>query len=286
MKRNIVALLRIRSVRLYALLVVLLAAWTFLAWPTLRWLWGEWWGGNDYYSHGVLVAPLALWLAWRHWPADDGRGGRLWTLLLMAAAMALHLFWVHEHAYYLSVLALLVLLGAMALFLRGWRALRHADLPLLLLLLADPFPFVAGSSVPLSLFTGRLATAFVRVLGVPAIIHGAEVSLPNVSLVVGAQCSGVNSLVALTTLALLVAYLWCRGWWRRLLILLSAIPLAVAGNVARVSSLLAVANIWGADAGFKFYHEYSGFVFFLTALSILFLLLRALRCKTLNDEYL
>ena len=278
-------MLKNRRVRIYALLIFLLAAWVFLAWPTLRWLWGEWWGGNDYYSHGVLVAPLALWLAWRHWPAEDDHSGRWWTLLLMLAVVALYLYWLHESAYYLSALALLTLLAAMAFYLRGWRALRHAELPLLLLLLADPFPFVAGSSVPLSLFTGRLATTLVRVLGVPALISGAEVSLPNVSLVVGAQCSGVNSLVALTTLALLVAYLWCRGW-RRLLILFSAIPLAVAGNVARVASLLAVANIWGADAGFKFYHDYSGFIFFLTALAILFFLLRVLRCKTLNDEYL
>ncbi len=272
------------KIRQIILLCLLAGAWLLLAWPSLRWLWSEWMG-NDYYSHGVLVAPLALWLAWHHWPQEGKRGSPWGGLFLMVGALLLYLWWSHSQTYYLSDVALLLLLAGIGWYLAGRRALSHLTLPLLLLLLADPFPFVAGSSVPLSLFTGQLATQLVQLFGISAVVQGAEVTLPNVSLVVGAQCSGVNSIVALTTLALLLAFLFCWRWWKRSLILLSAIPVAVLGNIARVASLLAVANVWGADAGFKFYHDYSGFVFFLTALAILFVLLKGLRCRKLNAEY-
>ncbi len=52
-------------------------------------------------------------------------------------------------------------------------------------------------------------------------------------------------------------------WWGKLLLALSSIPIAILGNVIRVASLLGVANVWGADVGFKYYHDYSGIVFFL-----------------------
>ena len=33
-----------------------------LTWPVWRWLWSEWMA-NDYYSHGILIAPVAIFLA-------------------------------------------------------------------------------------------------------------------------------------------------------------------------------------------------------------------------------
>ena len=103
----------------------------------------------------------------------------------------------------------------------------------------------------------------------PIIVNGAQISLPNAELVVGAQCSGLRSIVTLLTLVALVIFLVEGAWWKKVLLALSSILIAVVGNVVRVASLLVVANIWGADAGFKYYHDYSGIVFFLSALALL-----------------
>ena len=131
-----------------------------------------------------------------------------------------------------------------------------------------PLPFVEPLSVPMAQLTGVISAAIVRLLGVPIIVNGAQISLPNAQLVVGAQCSGLRSIVTLMTLVALVVFLVEGAWRKKLLLALSSIVIAALGNVLRVSSLLGVANIWGADAGFKYYHDYSGIVFFLSALAL------------------
>ena len=69
-------------------------------------------------------------------------------------------------------------------------------------------------------------------------------------------------------LAMLTVYLFL-GSLRRTLIIGSAIPIAILGNIFRVSSLLWVADRWGVEAGFTYYHDYSGIFFFLFACNIL-----------------
>ena len=60
--------------------------------------------------------------------------------------------------------------------------------------------------------------------------------------------------------------------------------IAAFGNVLRVASLLGVAYVWGADAGFKYYHDYSGIVFFLSALALLLLFSRLLGCREIRED--
>jgi len=74
------------------------------------------------------------------------------------------------------------------------------------------------------------------------------------------------------------------SWLRKLLLFLSVIPIAILGNILRVSSLLGVANRWGAEAGFTFYHNYSGFVFFGAALALFILFARMLGCSRIRND--
>jgi exosortase/archaeosortase family protein len=63
-----------------------------------------------------------------------------------------------------------------------------------------------------------------------------------------------------------------------------AIPLAMLGNILRVASLLFVADSFGADAAFIFYHNYSGPAFFVVSLGLMLPLSRAFQCSTLRSE--
>ena len=147
-----------------------------------------------------------------------------------------------------------------------------------------PLPFVEPLSVPLAQFTGVVSAACVRLFGVPITVNGAQVSLPNAQLVVGAQCSGLRSIVTLLTLVALVIFVVKGPWWAKLLLALSSIPIAAFGNIMRVASLLGVANVWGADAGFKYYHDYSGIVFFLSALLLLVVFSWVLGCREIRED--
>jgi len=264
-----------------------------LFYPTLRWLVSEWLG-NDYYSHGFLVPLISGLLAWRLWVTrpvslsssalTGGDRERMIGLILTSLGLVVYLYALLQRAYFVTSLALVAIITGLAWYLLGTAALRRLSFPIGFLLFMVPLPFVEPLSVPMAQFTGVIAGSTVRLLGVPVTVNGAQVALPNANLVVGAQCSGLRSIVSLLTLVALVVFLAQGPWWGKLLLALSSIPIAILGNVLRVASLLVVANVWGADTGFEYYHNYSSIVFFLSALLLLLLFSRGVGCREIRDD--
>ena len=273
--------LRIASTGLIGILLLA------LFYPTLKWLVGEWLG-NDYYSHGPLVPLISAFLAWRlwvNWPPEQRRiMPATIGLLPLGVGLVVYLSALLQRAYFAASLAMIVIIAGLVWYLLGTAALRRFAFPIGFLFFMVPLPFVEPLSVPLAQLTGALSAAIVRLLGVPIIVNGAQISLPNAELVVGAQCSGLRSIVTLMTLVALVIFLVEGAWWKKLLLALSSIVIAALGNVIRVASLLVVANIWGADAAFKYYHDYSGIVFFLSALALLLSFSWLLGCREIRDD--
>ena len=258
-----------------------------LFYPTIRWLLGEWLG-NDYYSHGPLVPVISAFLAWRlwvRWPPDK-RQIKPATIGIVPVGIgtAVYLAALFQRAYFIAALAMILIIAGLVWFLLGTAALRRFAFPIGFLLFMVPLPFIEPLSVPLALLTGAVSAAVVRLLGVPIVVNGAQISLPNAELVVGAQCSGLRSIVTLMTLVALVVFLVEGAWWKKLLLALSSIVIAAFGNVMRVASLLVVANTWGAEAAFKYYHDYSGIVFFLSALALLLLFSWVLGCREIRED--
>jgi exosortase len=273
--------LRIASTGLIGILLLA------LFYPTLRWLVGEWLG-NDYYSHGPLVPLISAFLAWRlwvKWPPEQRRIKPAATgLLPLGVGLITYLYALLQRAYFAASLAMIVIIAGMVWYLLGTAALRRFAFPIGFLLFMVPLPFVEPLSVPLAQLTGAMSAAIVRLFGIPITVNGAQITLPNAALVVGAQCSGLRSIVTLLTLVALVIFLVEGVWWKKLLLALSSILIAGFGNVMRVASLLIVANVWGTDVAFKYYHDYSGLVFFLSALALLLLFSWVLGCREIRSD--
>ena len=247
--------------------------------------------GNEYYSHGVLVAPVALYLVLQRVRNDASlrtgfdRGGNAGLIVLLPALLA-YLYFLNERAYYAAALMLIPMLVGLVWTLAGLAIARRLMFPIGYLLLMVPLPFIERSTLPLAMFTGVCSGGLVQLLGLDVSIVGNAVQLPNANLVIGAQCSGINSLIALLSLTALGAYLFEGSGWARIVLVLSAIPLAMAGNILRVASLLFMARTYGVQAAFTFYHDYSGIIFFIVALSLLIPLTRLLRSTQLRSEVL
>ena len=252
--------------------------------PTLRWLVNEWWS-NDYYSHGILVPLVSAYFVWRLLPRVERTPSNL-GLFLLVAALAVYLVALFQRAYFVASLGMIGVFGGLAWYFWGGQALKRLAFPLAFLVFMVPLPFVEASSLPLSLLTGQLSTGVMQTLGLDVTVHGASVTLPNANLVVGAQCSGLRSIVALFTLVAVFTYVVEGPTISKILLALSAIPIAILGNMMRVSTLLWVANRWGVDAGFKYYHDYSGILFFLFAFLCLILLGQLLHCRSVRSDLL
>lgn len=271
-------------------LPLLLVVFGLLTWPVWRWMWGEWWR-SDNYSHGLLIVPLALYLAYRRMRGDSGDP---WTpeqgdsrgLLVVAVSLGAFLFFLADRAYYLAGFATIGLIAGLVWTFGGRTMLQRLVFPIGYLVLMVPLPFVERLTLPLALWTGLWSGTLVRWLGLDVAVAGSAVTLPNANLVIGAQCSGINSMMALSALTALAAYALKGPLWGRVALVALALPLAMLGNVLRVANLIVVARYMGVDAAFRYYHDYSGPIFFVLALLLLIPLTRLLRCRTVRFEVL
>jgi len=247
-----------------------------LAWPVWEWLWREWLG-NQYYSHGMLIPIVSLFLAFRRFQLDKALSqltlnGNAAGLILLAVSLLGFVISLNNRTFFMASFAMIGIVAGLIWVLGGSQILYKMRFPVSYLAL----------TLPLAIFTGVCSGGFVQFLGLDVEIIGNAVKLPNADLVIGAQCSGVNSLITLIALTALAAYLVTGPIWGRLLLILSAIPIAMLGNILRVASLMYVARWFDAESAFIFYHDYSGILFFIMALALLVPLARLFRCTTLR----
>jgi exosortase len=83
-------------------------------------------------------------------------------------------------------------------------------------------------------------------------------------------CSGIRSLVSLTTLAIIYGYLMEPRIWKRMLLAVAAIPIAVAANGLRIVGTGLLGEYWDPDKAQGFFHTFSGWLIFVLSLLMLF----------------
>jgi exosortase len=253
-----------------------------LFWSTFRWLIYQWWS-NDYYSHGPLLPLIAVFFIWRGWAKVEKQPSN-WGLAGLVAGLAFYLTAVRLKASFLSALSFVVILGGLILYFLGGRALNRFLLPLTCLIFMIPLPFVEEVSALLQALTARCSTMLVHTLGIPALNQGGQVALAGCSLVIGAPCSGLRSLIVMLALAMVLVYVISGPWLAKVVLFLLAVPVALVANVGRVTSLLVIAHFWGQEVASGYYHSLSGPIFFVVAFALLLFLSRRLGCREIRSD--
>jgi exosortase len=264
-----------------AMAVVGLTAIVFF--PILRWLVASW-SSNPYYSHGFLVPLISAYFAWRKRDALQQRKPSNIGLAVLALGLVVHLLAFPWQAHLVSALALVVVLAGLLLYFCGLETVRQMLFPLGFLLLMIPLPFVERLAPFLEAFVSRYATLMVRALGTPADNLGSQVRLAGGSFIIGAPCSGLRSIVSLSTLAVVFAYVFSGSLMGRIVLVAAAPPIAMIANLVRVASLLQVAHLLGPEVGMKYYHTLASPFLFLVAFTLLIALGRILGCSELRQD--
>jgi exosortase/archaeosortase family protein len=117
----------------------------------------------------------------------------------------------------------------------------------------------------LQLIASNLGEVTLAAANVPVLREGNLIVLPNMTLEVAEACSGIRSLVALFTLAVVYGYMAERDWRVRAGVIVSTIPIAIAVNGLRVAATGLAANRYGAEVAEGFIHSTSGWAMFLVA---------------------
>ena len=122
----------------------------------------------------------------------------------------------------------------------------------------------------------RVGETAIAAAGIPVLREGNVLQLPAVTLEVAEACSGIRSLVSLIMLAIVLGYFTERRVGARVAIAVSAVPIAIVANAARVAGT-GLASQWiGPEAAHGFFHTFSGWLVFVVAFAGLLIVQRAL----------
>ncbi len=210
-----------------------------LAWlPGLAILAGAW-SASEFASHGFLVPLVALWAATAHreamaeLPARPAVWGRI---LLIPCLLAYLAALVVRQASLLGVVFVATAV-VIVLALRGprWVSLLRFPLAYLVFMIPLPAGWVTPLIVELQLIVSAAAVRLLQLFGVAIFREGNVLTLPgDVSLFVAEACSGITSLITLIPIGVFIAYFTESSLRRRLVLVLAVLPIALAGNLARV----------------------------------------------------
>lgn len=253
-----------------SLLVLLLVA---LYADILQRLVVQWWTDPNF-SHGFFVPAFSAFVIWQKrrelvaLPREPSWAG----LPVVAGGLGVLIVGVLGVEMFLSRFSLVILLSGLVIFFLGWAYFRALLFPLTFLLLMIPIPSIIFNQIafPLQILASQLATSFLELVGVPALRLGNIIQLPVMTLEVVEACSGIRSLVSLTTLAIIYGYLLEPQWLRRTALAISAIPIAVIANALRVAGTGLLGQYWSPDKAEGFFHTFSGWLLFVVSLLLLF----------------
>jgi exosortase len=263
----------------------------------LRKLAEQWWMDENY-SHGLLIPFIIGYILW----AERGRLANApqrpavwWGSACIVFAFFMLLAGTAGAELFLQRTSLVLMLAGIVLYFWGGRMLRLALVPLALLALAIPIPAIIFNQIafPLQLFASRCAVWAMRLFDIPVLRQGNVIELMPLGatttkkLEVVEACSGIRSLMTLVTLAVVFAYfthprndneqsggrfafIKHYGFWRSTIIVLSAVPIAIVTNAARVSGTGILSRYYGTEIADGFFHEFSGWVVYIVAFLLLF----------------
>ena len=152
-----------------------------------------------------------------------------------------------------------LLIGSVAFAVGGSALVRPLTLPLIFLALMIPPGFLMNPLlVRLKLLVTGLAVSLLQRLGDPVLAEGNRILVPGHELFVADACSGMTSIVTMLPIACLVSLTLLQSWWRRAVVVLSVIPVAIAANVIRVMITVKLVPTVGVEAAQGVLHESFG----------------------------
>ena len=231
------------------------------------------WNLDPYYSHGFIVPVVSIFLVWssRKELMKSLAVETDYPAIFVIIGILLYIVAIILDFRFLMYLSFIVSLGGVILFIWGSEVLKILLFPLCYLLLMFPLPYSITSAIafPLQIFSSKSSVLLLNLLDISALQEGVNIHIPGFSFIIERGCSGLQSIVALFTLAVLFAYLARGPIKKRIFLVFSSIPIALIANILRITIVILVAKAWGREAAESFFHTFSSLFLFSMAFLLL-----------------
>jgi exosortase len=245
------------------------------------------WSHDPQYSHGYLVPLFSLCLLWRRRDelAERPAGYSWWGVFLLLIGASVRLAGAYYFVPWLEFVSLLpsaagfatLILGARG-FAWSWPAVAY-----LAFMLPLPYQLQVALAHPLQRVATTASTYLIQTLGVPALAEGNVILLRGGRIGVVEACNGLSMMVTFLALTAALAVVVRRPPAEKLALVLSAVPVAVAANVLRITVTAVLHETVGGTVAYAVYHDWAGWLMMPAALGLLgleLLLLKKLVTRT------
>lgn len=257
-------------------------------WPLYQWI--SFALGSYLYSHVILIPAVTGWLIWTRRDQtrpDEHRAAPIPAVLLVLlglAALAYGLFARPDpvlephHRLTWTIAAYVLGLGSAAFACLGSRFVRVHAAACMFLVFMIPMPgwLERGTEIALQRGSAEAADFLFGLSGLPYLRDGQVFRLPSITMEIAQECSGIHSSLVLFIVSIVAGQMFLRPGWRRWVLTLAVIPLALVRNGFRVLTLGWLCEEIGPHMIHHWIHHRGGPVFFALSLIPFFLLLFAL----------
>lgn len=236
----------------------------------LAWLKSAWNPETDF-EHGFLVPLISLGLIVWQWPrlkeaASDSPGKGAWLGFLVALAGAGFFVLAHRTGQArLAVGGLPMILWGCSWYFWGWKVARLTAFPCFVFWLAIPVPQFQQATTHLQILSTKLAQVGCSLFGVETEVRGTQIFSVTDKwepLEIDEGCGGIRSLMALILISTVWAYVAKMSLWKKALLCAAAIPLAIIGNMLRLTSIFVIAEYGDPVFARDTWHDWSGLIIF------------------------
>lgn len=157
---------------------------------------------------------------------------------------------------------------AIAVFTLGGRFMRGIMFPAAFLVFLTPLPpeLVDAIEHGLQHASAEMTSWLFPLADIPFFRTGLSFQLPNISIQVAPECSGIRSTLVLFITSLVAGYLLLEKPWQRTTLTLLVIPLGIFRNAFRIVTLGWLCTHYGAEMIHSPLHHRGGPVFFAISL--------------------
>ncbi|MCS7306528.1 MAG: exosortase/archaeosortase family protein [Thermoguttaceae bacterium] len=232
------------------------------------------WEGPQY-SHGWLIPLFTVVLLWmRQQPLVEVPPIHRWYGVgILASSLLLRIIFAERGLDIPDMVTFVPAVLGVIWIIGGWPMFRWAGPAAAFLIFMFPLPWSVEQALlnPLQTLATRVSTYVLQTLGFGAYYEGNRIQIEEVQLGVVDACSGLRMTTIFLALSVAIVLIADRPWWENLVIVLSAVPIALTVNVIRITVTGILHVVATAELANLVFHDLAGWLMVPLALLLLWI---------------